>query len=529
MLTDRTLMRQSRKGSGIRGQGSAPIRFHLRWSLIREIGLLAIALAILLVVGCNSDSEKTTKQYETRSADVPISRLSENVGQRRHVLLLTVDTLRPDYLSSCGYDQPTSPFVDSLMSEGTRFSHALTPIPRTTQALANLLSGCYPHTTRVRTLFDSLTPEVVSIAQLAKNKGFATIAVVSNHILLPARKLDRGFDIYDFADDTRDASQTTRAAIRHLGSRKSEDPIFLWVHYIDPHVPYYPPRELARQFDPDYNGRYREHFGAVRGGIGDSAYPADLGKVRSVFRNNLPDELNTHIRKLYAADVRFTDDAIATLVKWIWRELGDDWLIVFTADHGESLGEHDFFYDHGDYVYNASLRVPLAFTFSRSDPLHSARTIRDWVSLVDVMPTLLELLDLELPVDLPYTVDGRSLVPYFRGDTLPPRACFAECGRSYFPKMVRRRVTFDLQGRFRAAVFGDWKLIWTPGQRPEMEYELYNVTEDPHETRNLYSSKHPEAERLRVLLKGWAKTSGPEAGAPASEDVESLRSLGYIE
>jgi arylsulfatase A-like enzyme len=470
------------------------------------VALLAIALGIFVVAGCSDD------------------------GGRRHVLLLTVDTLRPDYLSINGYDRPSSPFLDSLLSTGTRFDRALTPIPRTTPALASLLTGCYPHTTGVRTLFDTLLTDVHSIAQLAKQRGYNTVAVVSNHVLPPSRELNRGFDIYDFAGDARDAAQTTDAAIRQLGSFGRGDRMFVWVHYIDPHVPYYPPVELARDFDPDYRGRYRDHFGEVRGGVGNEAYPKDIGKIRAVFQNDLPDEVNAHIRRLYAADVRFNDDNIERLLQWMRSQLGDDWTIVFTSDHGESLGEHDYYYDHGDYVYNATLRVPLGFVFPPGDELGGSRTIDDWVSLIDVMPTLMEILDFEIPPDLSYSIEGRSLAPYLRGEPLPPRPFFAECGWCFHRPYVPRRVSFDVPGRFRSVIVGEWKLIWTPGQTGDLKYELYDLADDPHETVNLIAEHPDQANKLIALLKRWTDLSDDRKHRKISDsDMKLLRSLGYVQ
>lgn len=449
-------------------------------------------------------------------------------SSRDHVLLISVDTLRMDYVGHRVNGTPTTPFLDSLLPTGFQFKRAVTPIPRTTQALASMLTGCYPHTTKVRRLWDRMEPEIVSLAQMAKQHGYATIAVVSNRVLIRKRGLDRGFDVYDFAPDTRDAAGTTAAAIRHLAKRKPEDAIFVWVHYIDPHVPYYPPPELARQFDPTYKGRYRLHFGTIPGGPGNFAYPIDLPKVEAVFQNALPDQVNAHIRRLYAADVRHSDNQIGKLVNWVRCELGDDWLIVFTSDHGESLGEHNYFYDHGDYAYQASLQIPLSFILPPGDPLRRAGSSDDWVSLVDVMPTLAELLGLPLPTGLGYEIEGRSLVPYLRGERCTPRPAFAECARSHFPKCIPRRVTFDVAGRFRAVMSGDWKLIWTPGQTPDLEYELYNLRSDPDESVDRYSPGHPQVQRLKPLVHQWVRAMDDMSGPPTPEDLEALKALGYI-
>jgi arylsulfatase A-like enzyme len=450
--------------------------------------------------------------------------------RQSHLLLISVDTLRADHVPWTGDGPAPMPTVESLLERGARFTHAVTPCPRTTQALASLLTGMYPHTTGVRSLLDALSPDAVPLADIARDHGYRTIAVVSNHILTRERQLDRGFDTYDFAGDVRDARQTTDAAIGHLDRIRGEGPIFLWVHYIDPHVPYYPPERLARMFDPDYQGRYALHFGDVKGGTGNRAYPEDLPKREAVFRNPLPDRVNRHIGQLYAADVRFTDEAIDALLSWVHDHLGDDWLIVFTSDHGESLGEHDYYYDHGDYVYDATLRVPLAIVPPAGRPGHGRREVSDLVSLVDVTPTIVDLLDWDLPGDLARSFEGRSLAPLLQGESDGAPPLFAESGRSYFPKMVGRRVQFDVAGRFRAVIQGRWKLIWTPGQVEPLEYELYDLSNDPGEIDDLYDASHPEVPRLVSLLRDWM---AGDPGAPTErltrEQEEILRSLGYVD
>jgi arylsulfatase A-like enzyme len=445
-------------------------------------------------------------------------------------LLITVDALREDHVAAAGrHPEPAMPFVDALLARGTRFTRAVTPVPRTTQALASLLTGQYPHRTGVRVLVDRLLAGVETVSELAQRSGYHTVAVVSNHVLTRARGLDRGFDVYDAAGDIRGADATTDAALAHTAELARDAPVFLWVHYIDPHVPYHPPKVLAERFDPGYRGPYAQHFGAVPGAVGNRAYPHDLGKRVAVFANPLPDRVNEHVRRLYAADIRFTDEQIARLVSELERRFGSEWLIVVTADHGESLGEHDFSYDHGDYVYNASTRVPLGFVLPSED-LHSGRVVEAPVSLVDVTPTLVELLGLLSPEAAAGRFEGRSLAAYLRGQTLPERPVFAECGRSFFPGMIRGRVGFDVPGRFRAVVYGDWKLIWTPGQEPGREHQLYELAADPDETRDL-SGEFPERVRdLRRKLDDWMAAEEQGAARPISgADEEALRSLGYIE
>jgi arylsulfatase A-like enzyme len=451
---------------------------------------------------------------------------------RRHVLLVTVDTLRADYLSSYGYDRPTTPFLDSLIAKGVRFTRAITPIARTTPALSSLMTGSYPHTNTVRNLVDRLPSDIVPVAELARRKGYTTVAVVSNNVLQD-RGLDRGFDVYDIAPRARDAAHTTDAVLRHLHPYSADDALFVWVHYMDPHIPYNPPAPLSIQFDPDYEGPYKFYFGDLRHGIVHGAYPADLAKEQAVYENPLPDRVNAHVRRLYAAEIRSTDDHIARLVKGLRKQFGDDWLIVFTADHGESLGEHAYFYDHGDYVSDPELHVPLAFAFPFTEPLHPRRTIETPVSLVDVMPTLVELLELPPPRSPDYAAEGRSLLPAVLGQPLPPRAVFAESGKNEFHDLIRRRVRFDVSGRFRAAMMDDWKLVWTPGRTGADQFELYNLKTDPQEADNVYVSHQAAAVPLKAALATWScsfkNESTPTNQVALSErDSEILRSLGYI-
>jgi arylsulfatase A-like enzyme len=482
--------------------------------VLKRARVLALAVCLgltVLGVGCSSE----------RGIDPSPQR----------VLLLTVDTLRADHLSINGYDLPTTPYLDGLVSRGTRFDAAITPVPRTTQALASLLTGTYPHTHRVRVLFDRLPGRIPTLPELARGRGYRTVAVVSNHLLVPERGLARGFDIYDSAPDKREAQATTQAVIARLREISPADPIFLWVHYIDPHVPYYPPAELASEFDPGYRGSYRLHFGGIKGGLGKRAYPRNLGKEKAVFHNSLSERVNAHIRRLYAADIRATDDAIRELVEWLFAELGPEWLIVFASDHGEALGEHDYFYDHGDYLYQGSLRVPMAIVMPEdlAPGGGRSRVVKDPVSLVDVMPTLSELLGLTVESSAPFEIEGSSLVPYLEGGSLPPRAVFGESGKSFFPDSVRGRTRFDLSGRFRAVIEGSWKLIWTPGAPPEQEYQLYDLDADPDERQNLSHPDHPELTRLRERLHDWLRDDATEAAQPSAEDEERLRALGYIE
>src|SRR5262249_29642346 len=158
---------------------------------------------------------------------------------------------------------------------------------------------------------------------------------------------------------------------------------------------------------------------------------------------------------------------------------------------------------------NAELHVPLAFVFAPGDPLQDSRSTPDWVSLVDVSPTLIELLDLHPTQAAQGQLDGRSLAPALRGEPLPNRPVFAECGEALFPGFVHRRVQFNIAGRLRAVIHDNHKLVWTPGLDQSTAYQMYDLTRDPGELSDLYLGDHdtPDVREMRTMLDEWFQSS----------------------
>lgn len=457
-----------------------------------------------------------------------------------HILLLSVDTLRPDYLGMYGYPQETSPYLDALLSDAFHFPKTVATVPRTTPSLASILTGGYPHTTGVRVLRHALRDNVVPITETLKADGYQTIAVVTNQMLGPERKLSRGFDTYLDAKDTRNAKATTDVLLENLKSVDYNQPLFLWAHYIDPHMPYVADPAIIQSFAPEYQGRYAKQFGQFppeekpkdgrrwrRG-----PYPHDLPKSVAVHQNPLPQDVVSHVRELYAADVRSTDNEIRRLVEELLEKTEGNLLIVFTSDHGESLGEHDFYWDHGDYAYNAASRIPLAILLPQDHPHRGYGSFPAWVSGTDIVPTVLDLLGKDVPAEMVAQLDGQSLAPAIRGSTLDAAPVFVESGRSHFFDQINGRASNDIAGRFRAVYSEDWKLIWAPGHKdPALSWQLYNLGQDPHEEQDLYHAEHPQFLRLRALLLPWAEKSLglTDASEASAEDLQLMQELGYID
>lgn len=439
------------------------------------------------------------------------------------VLLITVDTMRPDYLSMNGYPLPTTPYLDRLLGEGAYFERAVTPIARTTPAVASMFTGGYPHTTGVRTLTNPLSPGVRTLAETLSDHGRQTLAVVTNHILSPSRRLDRGFDKYRHSANQPYAPTVTQVALEELAGMDPDRPLFMWVHYLDPHIPYNPPEPLPAEFDPGYEGPHQKEF-FLR-----SPDMPEVERAERIHNGSFPERVNEHIRRLHAGMYRSFDDGLEPLVTRLKELYGESLLIVFTSDHGESLGEHELYWDHGDYVYNAATRIPLGFVFPTSHALHGGRRVGGQASLVDLTPTVLELLRIPTSDAIFDQLEGHSLVSAMAGEPAQDHPVFLESGYCYYPEYVGRRIRNDVAGRFRAVILGDWKLIWTPFQTEDAAWELYDLSADPDETKNLYSPDRPEVGPLRAQLDRWMRTSFEDAVPNLEgEDLEALKALGYV-
>jgi arylsulfatase A-like enzyme/Flp pilus assembly protein TadD len=389
---------------------------------------------------------------------------------RPDVLVIVTDTLRPDALGWVAGRNAT-PALDALARAGRRFPAAVSPVPLTLPAHTSLFTGLVPRRHGVRDNGHVLSPRVPTLAEALRGAGYATGAFVSGYPLRALFGLDRGFEHYDDALEVeggqwrdRAAARTTEAALLWLRARRAEQaarPFFLFVHYYDPHDPYTPPERLRR------------------------AGP----------------------RGAYDGEVAAVDEAVGALLQGL-RQLGADsnLLTVFTADHGEALGEHGE-ETHGFFIYDATTRVPLVVRWpGRIAPGSSDAPAR----LVDVTPTLLDLAGLRrFP-----GVDGVSLRPLLEGHAqdVPPAYIESQqpwLGFGWAP--------------LRALRTRDAKLIEAP--RPE----FYDLKHDSGETRDRFAQRAADVKRLRAALREVeARSSIAAAGVAEADVLESLRALGYV-
>lgn len=309
--------------------------------------------------------------------------------RRPDVIIVSVDTLRADHLGFMGYAGARTPHMDAIASAGRVFSRATTPFPRTTPALASLLTGLRPEHHGSHEVSQPMTAELTLAGTLAA-EGYTTAAVSAIGVASPEQHLDRGFSSFEVLHDVR-AAEITRAALAAL-SDKSKGPAMLWVHYADPHFPYLP--DPAAQGSPAAP-RCRA--------LGERAAKKQIERaLLFTDRDGVSSSALDECIALYDAEIAAVDAAVGDLIDGIAGLRGDrPRIVVLTADHGEHLGEDGLFFEHGPSLHDAVLRIPLVI----SGPGVAAGSDPGVARLEDVAPTVLELLALP---PLPET-DGRPI------------------------------------------------------------------------------------------------------------------------
>jgi arylsulfatase A-like enzyme len=413
----------------------------------------------------------------------------------RNLILVSLDTLRADFVGAYGSTLPTTPSLDRLAAEGALFTHVWTTYPSTPASHMSLMTGLHPNAHGVIGPAHPLPADVPTLAQLLAARGWQTGAVTENGMLVAGAGFQRGFAYYrenkgaSVWDASGQVDVTVGHGIRWLEAHRDEK-FFLFLHTYQVHEPYSPPPAFDRFRTYEEKGRRVEITAATPAAIRD--------------------------RHAYAGETLYTDhevgrllDAVATL------GLADRTVVVVTSDHGEEFGEHGW-KSHGRTLYEEVLRVPLILRAPGRVP--AGVRVAQLASLVDVAPTLLELLGVPAPPEM----HGQSLVGSLaRPDAQSARAVFAELVE---PGKGRRSV---------AARTATHKWIWhEPPTRPA---EVYDLAADPGERRNVATPERlaeGEPHRRRYEELGRARSlAGPRPTPPPLDpDTErKLRALGYVE
>lgn len=390
-------------------------------------------------------------------------------GPIKYVILISIDTLRYDYVSCYGFSNAHTPVIDSLAHEGVRFQNAFSMIPLTGPSHSTMLTGLSPITHRVRINEIPLRNQFNTITDHLHSVGFRTGGFISGYPLKALYcRLDKGFDFYDdrfcfndrfietyygkILDKTffrssrleRPAKRVTDSALEWLG-KNYKTPFFLFLHYFDPHHPY---GHLAKTFE-----------------------------VR-LSKSDLPNQ-----KRLYAKDVMTVDSEIGRIIDFLKRhEIYNEALIIITADHGESLGEHDYYYDHPEYLYDQLVRIPLIIRC----PLikEPGFVYLDQVSLIDLYRTIAS----SVGITPGQEIGGYDLIQMIRTRPNP------------FNRMIISH-TFKPEAKSNRHMVRtlDWKLIRNDEENGPL-YELYHLMEDPGETINQIKLNQEKAHELEYHM-----------------------------
>jgi len=431
-----------------------------------------------------------------------------------NVLILVVDALRPDHMGCYGYKLPTSPTMDALARRGVLFMDATSGSSYTRAAVPSIFASVYPGAHGVLDQGNDvqmLSDEYETLAETLKERGYATAAFAPNPSLNLAFNFDQGFDLYDDdfkigvagVQDHETATKINERTLAFLRANK-EKPYFAYLHYRDVHAPYVPPPPYDKMFDRPGKGRPLTEY----------EYKSQPPDMRKPVRHR---DLDTYI-ELYDGEIRYTDDHLARFLETLSKEgFLDDTVIFLTADHGESFLEHRS-WTHGSGLYEELTRVPLVLVLPGEK--HKGQRVTAPVHTTDIYPSVLEMLEIEIPSQ----VQGRSLFEAIEGKADPKRPVFSEA-------LVSRRHRPWNFGQLIAVRSEGWKLIYNRWSRSG---ELYNLAQDPGETRDLVNV---ERERARNLLRMIAEQDKENAKrshrAKGTEElpedvVEGLKSLGYI-
>lgn len=484
----------------------------------RRLGVLLAAALIAVLVSLGSSF------LSKPAVPAALATAATQAGQVRHVILVTVDTLRRNALGPYNGDMESSPRIGEFAGDAAIFTHAFTSAPWTYPSVASILTGL---PSRVHNLVDgkSALPEnVPTMTEALSGAGYHTAALGLNSMLLPRSKLDRGFQDYHWFPEPNfslenfsvglthnllslcgtskpDAAGLTDQAIQWV--RKNADrEFFFWLHYFDPHMPYGPP-DAYQPENPAYE-KLGKRFGETRAArMGSAARTA---------------EERDWIRDLYAGEVKYVDAQVGRFFDAL-RKMGlyEDTLILFTADHGEELWEHDRF-EHGHTLYNELVQVPFLVKLPGT---HPGLTVDTPVSTQAIMPTILDLCRVApasaeaplLPSLLPLiNVSGAGYVeqPIFTGASLFHDRC--------------EGVIFDGMKYIQATLSG--------------HEQLYNLKADPEERYSVVVQDPLNLERGRQLLKDAQAADAAateklgikhgEGDSLDQEAVRSLQALGYL-
>jgi len=480
---------------------------------------------------------------------------------RPNVIILLIDTLRSDRIGAYGAKNMLSPNTDRMAREGFCFEHAIAPCSWTKPSVASLFTGLYPARHGAIGNLTSYTglcrlePEHITLGERLKTAGYRTAAVVRNPHITPRYGFDQGFDEFILPD--RDGKAVLAQALEWIDDHQTEEPFFLYIHIMDPHLPYTPPDSFREKYiegqpgegaffardgspvgiqywcdqfgswQPSHPGeRFQLEYGSLLGELINDYSESDKAKFQSNlfldftgFDDPKLRDRAKYLTSLYNGEVAYTDHSLGVFFEALKkRGLYDRSVMVFTGDHGEGFLEHDK-WGHGGDVHAEEINVPLIFHIPMDGkPVQGSS--QDTVSLVDIMPTVLDLMGL----DLPENVDGISLWPSIR-----------EPGKVSLPKrMIFSEVILEWMDQVAAVAEGK-KLIRISHTDKKLQWCAYDLEKDPCEKNPIpleeggeIMRKLKDAVEKRLSSRRLDFNDRGEISPLSEEELKEMKALGYF-
>ncbi len=425
-----------------------------------------------------------------------------------NLILITVDTLRADHLGFYGYARATSPFLDQFSKESIVFNNHITPRPKTGPSIASLFTGLYPNKLQIRNNREPLNNKIQTLTSIFKKNNFKTAAVISNIALKHEYSgLKRDFDTFDLHVDEeelnrkdhlqRNAKNTFKASLKILKDFKNKQ-FFLWIHLMDPHGPYYPPEE------------YRNYFHSNSKNLVQNSLLPEYQLLPSAEVVDGLTDINHYIDN-YDDEIRYLDIQFASFFKELTAMgLLSNSMIVFSADHGESLSEHEYYLEHGAELYENNIRIPLAIRL----PGKLTKPVEQYSGLtssIDILPSMVNFFKL---TDVQET-GGFNLFELIKDTTLKREFTISE---SYQDNVFNRLAARNQNSKV---------INFRDGKR------CFDLLKDPTETAPVSCEQAPFpflSSKLEEYQRDNQKYSRDQVKPSAMDpkDVQTLKSLGYF-
>lgn len=428
-----------------------------------------------------------------------------NQPRKLNVILITVDALRADHLGCYGYKRNTSPNIDKLAKEGVLFTQAIAQSSHTPASIGSIATSTPPNANLLINWGDSIKPTLSTMVYILKSSGYKTIFIGANgNFLEGLHRFTQDFDI--FYEEPSPAVIITNNALQYLRKYINE-PFFMWVHYMDVHN-YAPSKPFESLYVNDSLYNKQNKLPIVKNILNSYGYngiPESLARERNWIDN--PD----YYIALYDGAIRTIDEQVGILLEKLKQlHIEEKTLIIFTADHGEMLGERGFYFHHGWFLYEPLIKIPLLIKCNKI--ISKNKVIETQINAhLDIAPTILDI----LRIDRVKTFQGRSLLGIILGRN------------KYYSKYV-----FSDEGHIAKCIrTGDWKLIYS-NYRDKKGYELYNLKDDPKELNNLVLIEKEKFVLLKQKLDEykWATLKNKITDSSLDKETkERLQALGYLQ